>query len=288
MTLIVPFVCDQFVALASDRRITWQIGGASSKWEDTENKAVVLAGHHLLGYTGFARLGGVKTEQWVVEKLVGRDPSSYFHVLREEAERAVNAMNEPLDRSGHAFVAVGYVNLRPDPVTLHAAAITISNAVGDSPYGTWNPTRTFSARRTPPLAGSSDFRINAYGASPPRPVIDETVDLIKRYRKHHPDRVLGVLQLLVTLVRRVAAATDTVSMDVSVSVLPRVAVPAETVSARPSRGLVADPITELWCMYVPGDADAEDAEVYVPATVSPGIAMRGGEIWTTKPPWWKG
>jgi hypothetical protein len=93
--------------------------------------------------------------------------------------------------------------------------------------------------------------------------------------------------MLVRVVRRVASASETVGNDVSVSVLPRIAVPAEAVAAPVGRGLVADPITELTCMYVPGDADVEDAEVYVPATVSPTIAMRGGEIWTTKPPWWK-
>src|SRR5436190_4683981 len=77
VTLIVPFMSREFVALATDRRITWQIGGASGRGEDTENKAIVLAGH-LMGYTGFARLGGLKTEQWVVEKLGGVDPPSYL------------------------------------------------------------------------------------------------------------------------------------------------------------------------------------------------------------------
>jgi hypothetical protein len=37
VTLIVPFISEEFVALASDRRITWEIGGASTRWEDTEN-----------------------------------------------------------------------------------------------------------------------------------------------------------------------------------------------------------------------------------------------------------
>jgi hypothetical protein len=58
VTLIVPFISEQFVAVASDRRITWLIGAAPARWEDTENKAIVLAGHFLMGYTGFARLGG--------------------------------------------------------------------------------------------------------------------------------------------------------------------------------------------------------------------------------------
>jgi hypothetical protein len=104
----------EFVALASDRRITWQIGGASARWEDTENKAIVLGGHSLMGYTGFARLAQVKTEQWVVERLTGVDPSACFLVLARETESAVNALGLPLKRSGHAFAAVGYTAVRED------------------------------------------------------------------------------------------------------------------------------------------------------------------------------
>jgi hypothetical protein len=112
-----------WLALASDRRITWQIGGAAADWEDTENKAVVLCGHFLLGYTGFARLGGVKTEQWVVDQLSGAAPSSYFRVLTTEAQKAVDDLHVPLDRSGHAFVAVGFSAVSEDVSgELHAGA----------------------------------------------------------------------------------------------------------------------------------------------------------------------
>src|SRR5438034_6380312 len=71
VTLIVPYMSQEFVALVSDRRITWEIGGATQQWEDTENKAIVLASQFLMGYTGFARLGEVKTERWVADSLAG-------------------------------------------------------------------------------------------------------------------------------------------------------------------------------------------------------------------------
>jgi len=287
VTLIVPFISEEFVALASDRRITWQIGGASKRWEDTENKTVVLAGHFLMGYTGFARLGGVKTEQWVVEKLVGVDPSSYFGVLEAEAEAAVRVMKEPLERTGHAFVAVGYGRFRTDPGAVHPTAVTVSNALGDGEYGRWAPVPQFSAQRIPPLRGPDDFRLSAFGTPPPRRVVDETVDLIRRYKKRHPGRALGVLQLMVDLVRQVAAGSDGVSRDVSVSVLPRAAVPADAVQMPVVSRLVPEPIETLTCMFVPEGSNAEHAEVYVPASVGPAMASFGGEIWSKKPPWWK-
>jgi hypothetical protein len=287
VTLIVSFVSEDFVALASDRRITWEIGGASQRWEDTENKAVVLAGHFLMGYTGFARLGGVKTERWVVEKLCRVEPGfAYFKTLTIETERAVKALGQPLHRSGHAFVAVGYGATRADPEgPLRATCVTVTNALGDGTYGTWTPAPHFTATRIPLLQGSNDFRMNALGVSPPRPVIEEVVDVIRRYRKRHPGRVVGVLQVLVDLVRRVAAHDDRVSKDVSVSVLPRHAVGSSVLTPVRS-GLIADPIDTLTCMFVPDGTDTEHAEVYAPAIVTPGMAIYGGEVWSTEPPWW--
>jgi hypothetical protein len=288
LTLIVPFMSHDYVALASDRRITWQIGGASSRWEDTENKAVVLAGHFLMGYTGFARLGQVKTEQWVVEKLGGVDPTSYFSVLAAETEDAVKALRQPLERSGHAFAAVGYAAVREEGSgELNPFGVTVSNALGDGEYGTWAPAAEFVARRIPPVLRQDDFRLNAFGMCPPRHVLDETVDLIRRYRKRHPGRVLGVLQLMVDLVRRTADRWESVSKDVSVSVLPRSAVPATEVSMPVSGGLLLDPIETLTCMFVRDGNAVEQANVYGPATVAPGFMTFGAEIWTTKPPWWK-
>jgi hypothetical protein len=287
VTLIVSFISEEFVALVSDRRITWQIGGASTKWEDTENKAVVLAGHFLMGYTGFARLGGVKTEQWVVQKLVEVDPGSYFSAMATEAELAVRHMKQPLERSGHAFVAVGYGRFRADPDALHALCITVSNALGDGEYGRWDPAPQFSVERTPVLSGPDDFRLNAFGTVPPRQIVEELVDPIQHYRRDHPVSVLGVLMLLVDLVRRVAAADDRVSKDVSVSVLPRAAVPADAVRTPVVSGLVSDPIDGLTCMFVPEGTNPQGPAVYAPATVGPGMATHGGEVWNTKPPWWK-
>jgi hypothetical protein len=278
----------EFVALVSDRRITWKIGGASQRWEDTENKAIVLVGQFIMGYTGFARLGQVKTEQWVLETLRSVDPPSYFTALAAEAQTAVKAMGQPLERSGHAFAAVGYLPRRPDGSgELQPVGITVSNALGDGEYGVWAPVQDFVVHKTPPLAAEDDFRMNVLGLAPSRQVAENTVDLIRRYRKRHPTRVLGVLQLLVDLVRRTADECEGVSKDVSVSVLPRNAVPAPAVTMPVASGLQLDPIETLTCMFVPNGTAVDRATGYGPAILLPGLMMRGAEIWTTKPPWWK-
>lgn len=273
MTLIVSYISEEFVALVSDRRVTWIEDGVPVRWEDTENKAIVLGWQFVMGYTGFARLGGVPTDRWVIDTIGDAHPRTYFEVLASEATTAVKAMGEPLESSGHAFVAVGYAPEADDPTTPHPLAVTVSNALGRGKYRAWDPTPEFSVReiRLPP----DNFKIGAHGMSPPRGVVEETIDHIRRYRKHHPDRTLGVLQLLIDLVRRTAEESEGVSKDVSVAVFPRRAFPARGLMMPTSSGLLVDPIDELTCIFVPERASAERGEVYGPATVSRGERTHG-------------
>jgi hypothetical protein len=228
----------------------------------------------------------VKTEQWVLETLRSVDPSSYFTALAAEAEAAVEAMGQPLERSGHAFAAVGYAALETEgDDELRPVGIIVSNALGDGEYGTWAPAKEFVVRITTSRT-EDGFLLSAFGMAPPRQVIADTADLIRRYRKRHPTRVLGVLQLLVDLVRRTADQCEGVSKDVSVSVLPRAAVPAPAVTMPVASGLLLDPIETLTCMFVPDGTAVERATGYGPAVLLPGLSIRGAEVWTTEPPWW--
>src|SRR5690348_14306867 len=113
MTLIVTCISEEYVILASDRRITWvDENGRPLRREDTENKAIILCGHFLMGYTGFAQLDGSKTEQWVSDVLSSVDISQYFRTLTERSEAAVARIRREtglgMAHCGHAFAAVGY------------------------------------------------------------------------------------------------------------------------------------------------------------------------------------
>ena len=201
--------------------------------------------------------------------------------------RVAQEPSDLFERSGHAFAAVGYGALRAEGSgELRPFGVTVSNALGEGEYA-WAPAKEFVARKTPPLLREDNFLLNAFGMSPPREVIDDTIDLIRRYSKRHPTRVLGVLQLMVDLVRRTADQCEGVSKDVSMSVLPRTAVPATAVAMPVASGLLLEPIETLTCMFIPDGTAVERAAVYGPAIVLPGLMMRGAEIWTTKPPWWK-
>jgi hypothetical protein len=208
MTLVLTFFSDQYVVLASDRRVTWfDQEGIPRRREDTENKAIVLCGHFLMGYTGFARLDDKKTEQWVAETLAGIEPSQYFSLLVERAGTAVARIRQAhkvrMEASGHAFVAVGYGSFRRAPDRLEACGITVSNALDES-YGSWQPRQAFSATRTPLLSSTTDFRLGAFGAPPSHAALSDAVDLIRRYRKRDLSRALGVCQIMVNLIRATA------------------------------------------------------------------------------------
>lgn len=269
MTLIVAFISDDFAVLASDRRITWQIGGAPGQWEDTENKVAVLDGHMLLGYTGFARLDGQRTEEWILEKLAEADPDQYLPLLEAETAKAIARLRLPLERSGHAYVATGYAR---DLQTgeLRPCMREVSNALGG--LSPWLPRPHFTTADVN-LEGDK-FKVRCYGTKPPRALQDETLDLISRYLKRHPKRILGVAQLMVGLIRRVADMDVHVGLDVSVSILPRGAVPADTVSMQ----AISEPVTELVCGFVPSGHDVDDMRIIGPAMIWPGLAMYGMEI----------
>jgi hypothetical protein len=291
MTLILTFLSDEYVILASDRRGTWvDKDGKPLNHEDTNNKAIVLCGHFLMGYTGFTKLDGVQTEQWVCNVLAGLEPGQYFGTLAERSEPAIARVRREtglkMNDCGQAFVAVGYGSFRDSPDRLQAVGVTVSNAIGDESGG-WQPREDFKATRTTPLSGSNDFRIGAFGNTPKKAPLLEAVDLIRRYRKHDISRMLGVCQVLVNLIRETAEKDkdERIGKDISVSVLPRVGVPALDVSI-PLAG-ITDPVVNLTCAFVPSDGNVEHAVAYSPATVCPQTASFGGEVWTTKPPWWR-
>lgn len=285
MTLILGFISPEYVALASDRRITWMKNGKVVRTEDTENKAILLCGHSLMGYTGLAKLGGISTDRWVLEKLSGVEPHNYFEVLRRELQQAIPAARQPLELSGHAFLAAGYGITRAAPDALVPGGITVSNATG-SRYGGWSPRSDVAVTRTPPLASDDDFKLEPAGIVPERSAIERAVELIRRYRRRDKSRVVGVLQVLVRLMREVADSDERVGKDISLAVLPRGAVGQGTVTSHV--GGIADPVTETSCMFVPSDREVEQADVYEPAIICPGMAMWGSETWFGRtPPWWR-
>ncbi|NAS25366.1 hypothetical protein GT755_27235 [Herbidospora sp. NEAU-GS84] len=287
MTLIVGYISHNYAAIASDRMITIKRAGQSNIYQDVENKAVVLNGQAIMGYTGFARLGGMYTDKWVVEELSKVDPSEYFKALAGKSQRAIDAIRQAagLDRSGtgHAYVIAGYPVLeRSDAQRRRVPAIaTISNALG-SHYRSWRPRPAFEVNRHV-LPDDRDLLLKIAGILPSTDEIDRTKNFIRSYRKRHPDGFLGIAQALVRLIRSVS--DPGVGRNISLSVMPRAVVPSLEVEA--SKLGVMEPIERVACMYVPDGEDLDKADYYFPAMVTPSMAAWGSETWIgRKPPWW--
>ncbi|MEO3863744.1 hypothetical protein [Acrocarpospora sp. B8E8] len=169
MTLIVGYVSHDYVAVASDRTITIRQRGRSDIYKDVENKAIVLNGQAIMGYTGLAWLGGISTDRWVVGELSPLDPSEYFGALAGKSERAIDAIRRAggLDRSqtGHAYLVVGYPVFEDDDPQRRRvpALVTISNALG-SHYRSWRPRPGFEINRQA-LTDDQDFLLESVGGS---------------------------------------------------------------------------------------------------------------------------
>lgn len=127
MTLIISALTEQYVALISDRRITWIEDNKIKRQEDTDTKTFNLFGQFLMGFTGVARIDGWRIERWAMEIFREVPTSEYFNVLAREIT-AVFRRNGASGKMPHAFHAVGYASLEPGgrPYPL---SVTVSNCL---------------------------------------------------------------------------------------------------------------------------------------------------------------
>ena len=66
MTLILSCLTRDYVVQVSDRRVV----ATDGSWrEDRANKASFFCGHSSFSYTGYARLEGLPTDEWLTEQL---------------------------------------------------------------------------------------------------------------------------------------------------------------------------------------------------------------------------
>jgi hypothetical protein len=282
MTLIVAMAADEYVIVVSDRRLTWFEDGQVTHRDDNENKTILLCGHYLMGYTGIARIKDKPLQQWLVETLATVSPDRYFSTLSQAAETEFRQIQtDPPDLKRHAFIAVGFTATR-DNLRLQASAVIVANcAVAEN--GSMGPVTGFMPSG---YLLDRDFVIRTIGYTVPRRFSIEALDLIRRYRQRFPARPQGAAQVLVSLARKVSAISNGyVGEDVLVSILPRLDVPAQAINV--PLGIVPDCERRMTCMSLLGEGESEVADFYGPATVCPGIATLGSELWVgRRPPWW--
>jgi hypothetical protein len=126
MTQILAALTQDYVLVASDRRLTVVSGARKGQIEDDNTcKLVSLCGVWGIAYTGFSELQGVPTHEWIALRLAEngwRNPYAAAQILRGEGARALKVASFPLELT---FLIAGWV--RPSPDSLQPHFLLVSN-----------------------------------------------------------------------------------------------------------------------------------------------------------------
>ena len=126
MTLILDCIARDAVFQVSDRRLTDAYGGTVV--DDQSNKAVVVDGRIVFGYTGLAIINGQRTDQWLAQVIADgptQDMSAVANRIRDKATAAFSRLRCPTILKRHAFRGTGWFRLKnedePSPglITVH-------------------------------------------------------------------------------------------------------------------------------------------------------------------------
>lgn len=111
-------------------RVTRLAGQRIISQEDTDIKTIALGGQFVMGFTGLARIGGLRIEAWVSRVLMGVKLEAHFETLRQEIEKALIREGHA-GKMPHAFLAVGYAALQRGG-SVYPLSIMISNSLDGS------------------------------------------------------------------------------------------------------------------------------------------------------------
>lgn len=276
MTLIISVLTDQYVALVSDRRVTWREGNQTKRREDTDTKTFNLFGQFLMGFTGLARIGKWRIERWAMEIFQDVPAEQYFNVITREITAVFNKAGAP-GNIPHAFHAVGYATRQPGG-TIYPLNVTISNSLDER--GIFSPS-----------ALGTEFRIHIEDLGNRRqlirsvgcPMRDTTISalshrirVITRGDATNPKLAIGPL---VMALRDTARINKNVGSAVLFASLPRCAVPSTSMTM----GQV-DYRRQAATLFLPEIArNASEGTMYMPAIISPQIMIAGIRIYSHMP-----
>src|SRR5437773_6113996 len=126
MTQILAALTQDYVLVAADRRLTIASGARKGQIEDDSTcKLVSLCGIWGIAYTGFAKLQGIPTHEWIALRLAEnccRNPYAAAQILGREGARALKVAPFPLELT---FLMAGWA--RPSRDVLQPHFLLVSN-----------------------------------------------------------------------------------------------------------------------------------------------------------------
>jgi hypothetical protein len=92
--------------MSSDRRIFRSRAGKIIEQHDSDTKVFVLERQYVVGYSGVARFGGQRMEEWLSAKLASVAPADWLTVLQTAIEDAIHQFDKYHEVV--SFVGVGF------------------------------------------------------------------------------------------------------------------------------------------------------------------------------------
>lgn len=281
VTLVIGVLTDQYVALVSDRRVTWANDDIVTRQEDSDTKTFSMRGQFLMGFTGLARIDGLRIEAWVSRVLMKVKAEDYFVVLTQQIDMAFRRMG--IDgKQAHAFLAVGYAIAGPDDNHVYPYRIVMSNSIDSSGKLTRSALGSGFRMHVRPL-GNSRQLIAHVGWPMRKATLERLRQQIRAVTRGDPANPALSIGPLVSAVRETAEhSQESVGKTVLFTSMPKCALPDDTMTA----GLFGhlDFRRKPVALYLSEDVrNPEDAEFYAPAIISKGPHFMGISVYSKTP-----
>jgi hypothetical protein len=276
VTEIISVLTDEYVALVSDRRVTWEDGTRG----DSDTKTFNLFGQFLMGFTGFARIDGFRMEKWVADILRGVPPEEYFNVLF----RGIGAVFDripPSKRKSQAFLATGFASFQPGG-RIYPMNVIISNSIdNEGNYKNSALQQEFTVYIEP--LGNRRQWVRAVGypmSDKIKQVLEHKIRVVAKADPFNPERAAGPL---VYALREVAKeSNEWVGNATLFASLPRCAVPSPAMVTGQIKQL--DFRRHAVSLYLPDNVrNPTDASIYMPAFISPNLQTIGLRMYPGSP-----
>lgn len=228
MTLILTCLTDDCAYQVSDRRLT-SFDPPRSPIDDEANKALLVSGRVIIGYTGISKVNGENTDLWltrIAASVGSTDMGAISRKIRDEATSAFKLMNFASRYKRHAFQGAGWFS-DPERPTLRPGIVTIHNAL-ESGTLAWLPyARTsFDLVTNFPRIGSAQFHLTSVGLTPTpaeRGAIFQLVRKCVHRRLRRQESILNALVLSMRWLHNRYQPNSPIGPNVMAVSLPKVA-----------------------------------------------------------------
>ena len=252
MTLVLGCITPNFAIQVSDRRLTWlDASRRGTIADDGRNKVVLFCNRIAFGYTGLAQIGTAHTDEWLLNTIATARPANehtIFPLIAKRAEMDLAAQRIPAADRRHAFFGTGWATFASDSDT-EPYFVYISN---------------FHDRQLKQLPVASDkfeiivqrlrdlpFKFARVGQPLSAGDVTHLKNAARPARKHSAGAA-GYVDILASIIRRVAKNAPTVGSNLLATVIPREAVGKGGFVTPLNRKLAPGRVT---CIYLPADGN---------------------------------